>query len=311
MEPEEIHRIFDKAMREFAESRDIWDIPMYLNDFVVRLMNYTGFQLFGVTTPQEMEEFLTKNYSNLFKIKRTNDGIIVLSKPIEKQNTKYDKCYLIMKLKSFSVSRANQLSRIIGKNSKCIVGSNKHKVFDVDTDGKSVMIAAFVDDLKPTLDTINRKMNENLFSRFQKIEIQFVSIDHGVMADVEIKHEKHTFPSKFYTQVVKKILFTKKKAFHDIGEEIKQECEKNINEGTAILLGYIPSEIVGVIVACLDFTEVFGNMNDKEKYNIIIKLLQKKAQSEWLAKKSNLLLWGLSCAQNAEYIPSNFKDLYN
>ena len=47
------------------------------------------------------------------------------------------------------------------------------------------------------------------------------------------------------------------------------------------------------------------------KYNIISMLLQKKSASQWLAKKNKLLAWGLSCAQNQGYIPSNFKPFYN
>ena len=312
MDSEEIHTIFDNAMREFANDPDRWDGPMYSNVFVVRLWLTTRFQLFGLMTTQELEEFLTTNYSTLFKIKHTNDSSIVLSKPIEKQNTKYANCYLMIKLKSFSVFRANQWSKIISKNSKCIIGTNKHKIFDVDTNRQSVMIAAFVDKLKPTLDTMIRKMNENVFSRFQNIQIQCVSIDDGVLADIKIKYEKHTWPTKFYTEVVNKTFLTKEKVFQDIEKDIQSEYQKNINEGASLLLGYyVPAQIVGVIVTCLDCEELFGNMNDKEKYNIINKLLQKKSPSEWLSKKSNLLIWGLSCAQNPDYLPSNFQDLYN
>ena len=311
MDSKEIHAKFDKAMREFAEDRDIWDGPMYLNSFVIRLKVNFGFQIFGVTTPKDVEEFLNTNYSNLFKIKHTKDDIIVLSKPIEKQNTKYEKCYFIIKLKSFSVFRANQLRKTISKNSKCILGTNKYKVFNVDTDGQSVMIAAFVDKLKPTVDTMNRYMNEYLHTNFEKIEIQCVSIDDGILADIEIKHVKHTWPCKYYTEVVKKIQFTKKKTFEDIEEELKLEYSKNINEACALLLGHIPPEIVAVIIECLDLTQMFGNMNDYEKYNIISMLLQKKSPSQWLAKKNKLLAWGLSCAQNPGYIPSYFKPFYN
>ena len=310
MDPDEIHRIFDEAMRKMAEH----DHPV--EEFVMSVRFITGFQLWGVGTAFDLEQFLNTHYSHLFKIELKNNKFVVLSKEVEKQNKDHENCYLSMKMQSSDVSNTTSSKNTIVKKPYIIFGGSEHKIFDIDEDDTSVMMVFYVDKLKPFLDGIHKKMNDFLKSRFNRLDIQIVSIDNGVMADVETKHPNDNFPDGFFTTTItEKTYFAKSKVLQDVADETQMRYQTTICKTATSLFGhYIPPEIGDLIVAFLDVqdgTKLFRNMNEKQKYNIILNLFQKQKEPEWILDKIPLLSFALSHSQDKDYIPSKFKDCYN
>lgn len=314
MDADEIHRIFDEAMVEIAK----FDCPM--DEFISRLRFVTGFQLWGVLTAFDLQQFVNAHYSHLFKIERKKHGFVVLSKQVEKQNKDYENCYLAMKMQSSDESYTTSSKNTIEKNPYIILGGSpnkildtdgsEEKIFDIDKDDTSVMMLFYVDKLKPFIDSMEKKMNDYLKSRFSRLDIKIVSIDDGVMGNVEIKHPNDNFPDGFFAATITdKTYFVKSKVFQDVADETQMRYQTSICKTAASLFGdYIPPEIGNLIVAYLDVQDgakLFGNMNEKQKYNIIFNLFEK--QKELI----HLLSFGLSRSQDKDYIPSKFKDFYN
>lgn len=311
MDADEIHRIFDEGMVEIAK----FDCPV--DEFISRLRLVTGLQLWGVLTAFDLQQFVNTHYSHLFKIERTKYKLVVFSKEVEKQNTDIDNCYLAMKMQSSDESYTTSSKNTIEKKPHIILGVNPHnigemkeKIFDIDKDDTSVMMVFYVDKLKPSIDFLAEKMNDYLKSRFNRLDIKIVSIDNGVMANVEIKCPNDNFADEFFAATItNKTYFVKSKVFQDVADETQMRYQTSICKTASSLFGnYIPPEIGNLIVAYLDVQDgakIFRNMNEKQKYDIIFNLFQK--QKEMI----HLLSFGLARSQDKDYTPSNFKDFYN